>query len=70
MNRDGALLAMAGGDASVEKVIGALVSNIWATYDNEAAHAFPVEDLNGSLVFLLSQPLHILYTLKLLCRMF
>ena len=50
MNRDGALLALAGGDASVEKVIGALVSNIWATYDTEASGAFGAEQLEVLLL--------------------
>jgi hypothetical protein len=41
---------MAGGDSAVEKVIGALVSNIWEAYELEAAEPFGADNLN-TLIF-------------------
>jgi hypothetical protein len=46
MSHDGSLLSMAGGDSSVEKVIGAIISNIWHTYEYDGADAYGAEDLN------------------------
>ena len=50
MTHDGSLLSMAGGDSAVEKVIGALVSNIWEAYELEAAEPFGADNLN-TLIF-------------------
>ena len=50
MTHDGLLLSMCGGDASVEKVIGALVSSIWETYELEANAPYGAEQLQ--IVFL------------------
>lgn len=50
MKLDGALLAMVGGDSSVEKVIGALISNVWQIYDSDAKESIGVDDLQ-TLIF-------------------
>lgn len=46
MTHDGSLLSMAGGDSSVEKVIGALVSSIWETYEFDATAPFEARNLH------------------------
>jgi len=44
MKLDGALLCVAG-DSSIEKIIGALVANIWKSYDTGAKKAFDADNL-------------------------
>jgi predicted regulator of Ras-like GTPase activity (Roadblock/LC7/MglB family) len=44
MKPDGALLALAG-DSKMEKIISALVANIWKDYENAEAYAFGGQNL-------------------------
>lgn len=44
MKTDGALLALAG-DSKVEKIISALVANIWKSYESAESYAFGGQNL-------------------------
>jgi len=49
MRLDGALYSVAG-DTSLEKIIGALVANIWKSYDSGARKAFGADKLYFMIV--------------------